>query len=51
VPHFVALSKVMENSLVQKTMGVGKQPDPHDSSYRRAAAYGRLASGEDNDIK
>jgi hypothetical protein len=33
VPHLVAWRKVMENGVIQKAMGVGKQPDSHSRSY------------------
>jgi hypothetical protein len=40
VPHLITLGKVMEDSVIQKAVGVGKQPDPHSPSY----AAGRLVS-------
>lgn len=33
VPHLITLGKVMEDSVIQKAVGVGKQPDPHSPSY------------------
>jgi hypothetical protein len=36
VPYLVALGEVMKQGVVRKAMCVGKQPDSHSPSYRRA---------------
>jgi hypothetical protein len=36
VPHLVAFREVMEDSVIQKAMGIGEQPDLHSRSYRQA---------------
>ena len=33
VPHFVAFGEVMEDSVIQKAMGVGKQPDSQPPAH------------------
>jgi hypothetical protein len=37
VPNLIAFGKMPEEGFVQKSVGVGKEPDTHDSWYRRAA--------------
>ncbi len=37
VPHLVAFGEVMEDSLIQKAMGVGEQPDSQSPSYAGTA--------------
>jgi hypothetical protein len=32
VPHLVAFGEVIEDSVIQKAVGVGKQPDSHSPS-------------------
>jgi hypothetical protein len=36
MPYLITLGKVMEHSVIQKAMGVGKEPDSHSPSYRPA---------------
>jgi hypothetical protein len=42
VPHLVAFGEMLEDSVIEKTMGVGKQPDSQSQSYKQAGCLPAL---------